>query len=130
MGIKKEYDVIVDYSNFIRVFYPETQANVAPLKPLVVPYSKVNTEYRHLTEELYKIPSFLPYNANGKTESQGYSFKEVFELRTGQAYLANNTDQIRLVYDFLLKGVFKDQDQADKTEIVEYIKEFPTTSTI
>ena len=129
MGIKKEYDVIVDYSNFIRVFYPETQANVAPLKPLVVPYSKVNTEYRHKTEELYKIATFSPYNASGKKESQGYSFKEVLELRTGQAYLANYTDQTRLVYDFVLKGVFKDQNQTDKVEIVEYISKSQTKIT-
>ena len=129
VGIKKEYDVIVDYSNFIRVFYPETQANVAPLKPLVVPYSKVNTEYRHKTEELYKIPTFSSYNASGQKESQNYSFKEVLELRTGQAYLANYTDQTRLVYDFVLKGVFKDQNQADKTEVVEYISKSQTKIT-
>lgn len=121
VGIKREYDVIVDYSNFVRVFFSATQENIAPRKPLVMPRSKVNTEYKDIVEELSKISSFSPYNSTGQKESTTFSFKEVLDLKTGQAYHANTEDQIRLVHDFVLKGILKDKNKADNPEIVDYI---------
>ncbi len=121
VGIKREYDVIVDYSNFVRVFFSATQENVAPRKPLVMPRSKVNTEYKDTVDELSKISSFSPYNSTGQKESATFSFKEVLDLKTGQAYHANTEDQIRLVYDFVLKGILKDKNKANNPEIVDYI---------
>ena len=121
VGIKREYDVIVDYSNFVRVFFSATQENVAPRKPLVMPRSKVNTDYKDIVEELSKISSFSPYNSTGQKESTTFSFKEVLDLKTGQAYHANTEDQIRLVYDFVLKGILKDKNKANNPEFVDYI---------
>ena len=121
VGIKKEYEVIVDYSNFVRVFFSESQENIAPRKPLVIPRSKVNTEYKDTVGELSQISSFSPYNSAGQKESTTYSFKEVLELKTGQAYHANTESQIRLVYDFVLKGILKNPNKANNPEIVDYI---------
>ncbi len=121
VGIKKEYEVIVDYSNFVRVFFSETQENTAPRKPIVIPRSKVNTEYKGMADELTKISSFSPYNSIGQKESTTFSFKEVLDLKTGQAYHANTESQIRLVYDFVLKGILKDPNKAINPEIVDYI---------
>ncbi len=130
VGIKKEYDVIVDYSNFVRVFFSSTQENVAPRKPLVMPRSKVNTEYKDIVDELTKISSFSPYNSNSQKESTTFSFKEVLNLKTGQAYHANTEDQIRLVYDFVLKGILKDKNKANNPEIVDYISKTQTKITV
>ena len=130
VGIKKEYDVIVDYSNFVRIFFSSTQENVAPRKPLVMPRSKVNTEYKDMVDELTKISSFSPYNSNGQKESTIFSFKEVLNLKTGQAYHANTEDQIRLVYDFVLKGILKDKNKANNPEIVDYISKTQTKITV
>ncbi len=129
VGVKREYDVIVDYSNFVRVFFSATQENVAPRKPLVMPRSKVNTEYKDIVDELTKISSFSPYNSNGQKESTTFSFKEVLDLKTGQAYHANTEDQIRLVYDFVLKGILKDKNKANSPEIVDYISKTQTKIT-
>ena len=121
VGIKREYDVIVDYSNFVRVFFSSTQENVAPRKPLVMPRSKVNTEYKDVVDELSKISSFSPYNSTGQKESTTFSFKEVLDSKTGQAFHANTESQIRLVYDFVLKGILKDKNKVNNPEIVYYI---------
>lgn len=129
VGIKREYDVIVDYSNYVRIFFSPTQENVAPRKPLVMPRSKVNTEYKDLVDELTKISSFSPYNSAGQKESTTFSFKEVLDLKTGQAYHANTEDQIRLVYDFVLKGILKDKNKANNPEIVDYISKTQTRIT-
>lgn len=129
VGIKREYDVIVDYSNFVRVFFSSTQENIAPRKPLVMPRSKINTEYKDVVDELSKISSFSPYNSTGQKESATFSFKEVLDLKTGQAYHANTEDQIRLVYDFVLKGILKDKNKANNPEIVDYISKTQTKIT-
>ena len=129
VGIKKEYDVIVDYSNFVRVFFSATQENVAPRRPLVMPRSKVNTEYKDIVDELTKISSFSPYNSNSQKESTTFSFKEVLELKTGQAYHANTENQIRLVYDFVFKGILKDSNKVNNPEIVDYISKTQTKIT-
>ena len=121
VGIKREYDVIVDYSNFVRVFFSSTQENIAPRKPLVMSRSKVNSEYKDIVDELSKISSFSPYNSIGQKESTTFSFKEVLDLKTGQAYHANTENQIRLVYDFVLKGILKDKNKANNPEIIDYI---------
>ncbi len=129
VGIKREYDVIVDYSNFVRVFFSATQENVAPRKPLVMPRSKVNTEYKDIVDELTKISSFSPYNSTAQKESTTFSFKEVLDLKTGQAYHANTENQIRLVYDFVLKGILKDKSKVNNPEIVDYISKTQTKIT-
>lgn len=129
VGIKREYDVIVDYSNFVRVFFSATQENVAPRKPLVMPRSKVNTEYKDIVDELTKISSFSPYNSNAQKESTTFSFKEVLELKSGQAYHANTENQIRLVYDFVFKGILKDSNKVNNPEIVDYILKTQTKIT-
>lgn len=129
VGIKREYDVILDYSNFVRVFFSETQENIAPRKPLVMPRSKVNTEYKDIANELSKVSSFSPYNSTGQKENTTFSFKEVLDLKTGQAYHANTESQIRLVYDFVLKGILKDQNKANNPEIVDYISKTQTKIT-
>ena len=121
VGIKREYDVIVDYSNFVCVFFSSTQENIAPRKPLVMSRSKVNSEYKDIVDELSKISSFSPYNSIGQKESTTFSFKEVLDLKTGQAYHANTENQIRLVYDFVLKGILKDKNKANNPEIIDYI---------
>ncbi len=129
VGIKREYDVIVDYSNFVRVFFSSTQENIAPRKPLVMPRSKLNTEYKDTVYELTKISSFSPYNSTGQKENTTFSFKEVLDLKTGQAYHANTESQIRLVYDFVLKGILKDKNKVNNPEIVDYISKTQTKIT-
>lgn len=121
VGIKREFEVIVDYSNFVRVFFSEPQENVAPRKPLVIPRSKVNTQYKDIADELSKISSFSPYDSNAQKESTTFSFKEVLDLKTGQAYHANTENQIRLVYDFVFKRILKDANKANNPEIIDYI---------
>ena len=121
-GIKREHDVIVDYSNFLRVFFPEPYAGEAPRKPIILPYSKLKTEYKHIYEELLKINSFIAFDEKGLASGQSVFKDEVFnkENARGRAFIVNNNTHISLVYDFLLPGIFKDQNQ--KTQVIDYIE--------
>ncbi len=121
-GIKREHDVIVDYSNFLRVFFPEPNDGQAPSKSIILPYSKLKTEYKHIYEELLKIKSFIPFNEKGLTTGQTVNKEEVFvkENARGRAFLVNNDTHLSLVYDFLLPGIFK--NQAQKTQVFDYIE--------
>ena len=121
IGIKREYDVIIDYSNFLRVFFAEPYTGEAPRKPVILPYSKLQTEYKHIYEELYKIKSFVQFNKEGVADGQPVSREDVFtkENARGRAFIVDNSTHISLVYDFLLKGIFKNQTQ--KTQIIGYI---------
>ena len=121
-GIKREHDVIVDYSNFLRVFFPEPHAGEAPRKPIILPYSKLKTEYKHIYEELLKLKSFVAFDEKGLASGQSVSKDEVFnkESARGRAFIVNNNTHVSLVYDFLLPGIFKDQNQ--KTQVIDYIE--------
>ena len=121
-GIKREHDVIVDYSNFLRIFFRESHTGEAPRKPIILPYSKLQTEYKHIYEELYKIKSFVAYGKDGEATGQPVSREEVFtkESAKGRAFIVNNNTHLSLVYDFLLPGIFK--NQAQKTQVIDYIE--------
>ena len=121
-GIKREHDVIVDYSNFLRIFFPEPNAGEAPRKPIILPYSKLKTEYKHVYEELLKINSFSAFDEKGLVSGQYASKDEVFnkENARGRAFIVNNSTHVSLVYDFLLPGIFKNQSQ--KTQVIDYIE--------
>ena len=121
-GIKREHDVIVDYSNFLRIFFRESHTGEAPRKPIILPYSKLQTEYKHIYEELYKIKSFVAYGKDGEATGQPVSREEVFtkESAKGRAFIVNNNTHVSLVYDFLLLGIFKNQTQ--KTQVIDYIE--------
>ena len=121
-GIKREHDVIVDYSNFLRIFFRESHTGEAPRKPIILPYSKLQTEYKHIYEELYKIKSFVAYGKDGEATGQPVSREEVFtkESAKGRAFIVNNNTHVSLVYDFLLPGIFK--NQAQKTQVIDYIE--------
>ena len=121
-GIKREHDVIVDYSNFLRIFFRESHTGEAPRKPIILPYSKLQTEYKHIYEELYKIKSFVAYGKDGEATGQPVSREEVFtkESAKGRAFIVNNNTHVSLVYDFLLPGIFK--NQAQKTQVIDYVE--------
>ncbi len=121
-GIKREHDVIVDYSNFLRVFFPESQDGVAPRKPVILPYSKLQTEYKHIYEELYKMKGFVAFDEKGQASGQPVSKEEVFikENARGRAFIVNNNTHISLVYDFVLPGIFK--NQAQKTQVYDLVE--------
>ena len=120
--IKREHDVIVDYSNFLRIFFPEPHAGEAPRKPIILPYSKLKTEYKHIYEELLKIKSFSAFDEKGLVSGQSVSKDEVFnkENARGRAFIVNNNTHVSLIYDFLLPGIFK--NQAQKTQVFDYIE--------
>ena len=121
-GIKREHDVIVDYSNFLRIFFRESHTGEAPRKPIILPYSKLQTEYKHIYEELYKIKSFVAFGKDGEVTGLPVSREEVFtkESAKGRAFIVNNNTHVSLVYDFLLPGIFK--NQAQKTQVIDYIE--------
>ena len=121
-GIKREHDVIVDYSNFLRIFFPEPHSGEAPRKPIILPYSKLKTEYSHIYEELLKINSFSAFDEKGLVSGQSVSKDEVFnkENACGRAFIVNNNTHVSLVYDFLLPGIFK--NRAQKTQFFDYIE--------
>ena len=121
-GIKREHDVIVDYSNFLRVFFPEPHAGETPRKPIILPYSKLKTEYKHIYEELLKINSFSAFDEKGLVSGQSVSKDEVFnkENARGRAFIVNNNTHVSLIYDFLLPGIFK--NQAQKTQVIDFIE--------
>ncbi len=120
-GIKKQYDVIVDYSNFLRIFFPESHDGAIPRKPEILPYSKLQTEHKHKYEELYKIKSFYAYDKDGKIAPEPIHRRDVFskDIAQGRAFIVNNSTQISLVYDFLLPGIFK--NQAQKTQVYDLV---------
>ena len=120
-GIKKQYDVIVDYSNFLRIFFPESHDGAIPRKPEILAYSKLQTEYKHKFEELYKIKSFYAYDKAGKIAPEPIHRRDVFskDIAQGRAFIVNNSTQISLVYDFLLPGIFK--NQAQKTQVYDLV---------
>ena len=120
-GIKKQYDVIVDYSNFLRIFFPESHDGAIPRKPEILPYSKLQTEHKHKYEELYKIKSFYAYDKDGKITPEPIHRRDVFskDIAQGRAFIVNNSTQISLVYDFLLPGIFK--NQAQKTQVYDLV---------
>ena len=120
-GIKKQFDVIVDYSNFLRIFFPESHDGAIPRKPEILPYSKLQTEYKHKYEELYKIKSFYAYDKDGKIAPEPIHRRDVFskDIAQGRAFIVNNSTQISLIYDFLLPGIFK--NQAQKTQVYDLV---------
>ena len=60
-GIKTKYDVIIDYSNYLRVFFEKNHLGETR-KPIVLPYYKLDHEFRHIKEELYKLESFYRFS--------------------------------------------------------------------
>ena len=121
-GIKREHDVIVDYSNFLRVFFPEPHTGEVPRDPIILPYSKLKTEYKHIYEELYKMNGFVAFDKDGLASGQPVSKDDVFtkENAKGRAFIVNNNTHISLIYDFVLPGIFKNQTQ--KTQVFDYIE--------
>ena len=119
-GIKTKYDVIIDYSNYLRIFFPENHVGETR-KPIVLPYYKMDHEFRHIKEELYKIESFFRFDENGKPETKPIAKSVVFSKieAKGHAFLVNNTNHITVYYDFVLPGIFENQSQ--KTFILNYI---------
>ena len=121
-GITREYDVIVDYSNYLRVFFPESYDGATPRKPIILPYSKLETDYRAKLDELRKYDSFFAYGKKGLVESTAVRSEEVFNKQNaqGRAFIVNNNTRISLVYDFVLPGIFKNQTQ--KTQVYEHVE--------
>ena len=121
-GITREYDVIVDYSNYLRVFFPESYDGAAPRKPIILPYSKLETDYRAKLEELQRYDSFFAYDKRGLVASTAIRSEEVFNKQNaqGRAFIVNNNTRISLVYDFVLPGIFKNQTQ--KTQVYEHVE--------
>ena len=121
-GIKKQHDVIVDYSNYLRVFFPESYDGAAPRKPIILPYSKLETDYRAKLEELRQYDSFFAYDKKGLVTTTAVRREEVFNRQNaqGRAFIVKNNTRISLVYDFVLPGIFKDQTQ--KTQVYEQVE--------
>ncbi len=121
-GVKKQHDIIVDYSNYLRVFFPESYDGAVPRKPIILPYSKLETAYRAKLEDLRRYDSFFAYDKKGLVVSTAVHSEEVFNKQNaqGRAFIVNNNTRISLVYDFVLPGIFKDQTQ--KTQVYEHIE--------
>ncbi len=121
-GVKKQHDVIVDYSNYLRVFFPESYDGAAPRKPIILPYSKLESDYRAKLEDLRKYDSFFAYDKKGFVTTTAVRSEEVFNKQNaqGRAFIVNNNTHISLVYDFVLPGIFK--NQAQKTQVYEQIE--------
>ncbi len=119
-GIKTKYDVIIDYSNYLRIFFEKNYLGQTR-KPIVLPYYKLDHEFRHIKEELYKLESFYRYDKDGKTEKDTVSKSLVFSKNEakGHAFLVNTTNEIIVNYDFVLPGIFENNIQ--KTFILERI---------
>ena len=120
-GIKREHDVIIDYSNFLRVFFLESHDGAIPRKPIIIPYSKLQTEYKHIYEELYKMKGFMAFAKDGLVSGEPVNKQDVFnkENAKGRAFIVNNNTHISLVYDFVLPGIFK--NQAQKTQFYDLV---------
>ena len=121
-GITREHDVIVDYSNFLRVFFPVPHQGETARRPIILPYSKLQTTYKHIYEELLKINSFYTFDETGQASKEPVSKDVVFtkENAKGRAFIVNNDANLSLVYDFVLPGIFK--NQAQKTQVIDYIE--------
>ena len=119
-GIKTKYDVIIDYSNYLRIFFEKNHLGQTR-KPIVLPYYKLDHEFRHIKEELYKLESFYRFNNEGKKEKDTVSKSLVFSKNEakGHAFLVNTTNEIIVNYDFVLPGIFENNIQ--KTFILERI---------
>ncbi len=122
LGITRKHDVIVDYSNYLRVFFPESYDGATPRKPIILPYSKLESDYRAKLEDLRKYDSFFAYDKKGLVTSTAVHKEEVFNKQNarGRAFIVNNNTRISLVYDFVLPGIFKDQTQ--KTQVYEQVE--------
>ena len=120
-GIKTKYDVIIDYSNYLRVFFEKNHLGETR-KPIVLPYYKLDHEFRHIKEELYKLESFYRFNTEGKKEKDPVSKSLVFSKTEakGHAFLVDTTNEIIVNYDFVLPGIF--ENNAQKTFILERIR--------
>ncbi len=121
-GVKKQHDVIVDYSNFLRVFFPESYDGAIPRKPIILPYSKLESDYRTKLEDLRRYDSFFAYDKKGLVTTTAVRSEEVFNKQNaqGRAFIVNNNTRISLVYDFVLPGIFKNQTQ--KTQVYEQVE--------
>ena len=119
-GIKTKYDVIIDYSNYLRIFFEKNHLGQTR-KPIVLPYYKLDHEFRHIKEELYKLESFYRFNNEGKKEKDTVSKSLVFSKNEakGHAFLVNTSNEIIVNYDFVLPGIFENNTQ--KTFILERI---------
>ena len=119
-GIKTKYDVIIDYSNYLRIFFEKNHLGQTR-KPIVLPYYKLDHEFRHIKEELYKLESFYRFDKDGKKEKNTVSKSLVFSKNEakGHAFLVNTTNEIIVNYDFVLPGIFENNIQ--KTFILERI---------
>ena len=107
-GIKTKYDVIIDYSNYLRVFFEKNHLGQTR-KPIVLPYHKMDHEFRHVKEELYKFESFFRFDKDGQKEKDSVSKSLVFSKNEakGHAFLVNTTNEIIVNYDFVLPGILK-----------------------
>ncbi len=125
-GIKTKYDVIIDYSNYLRIFFEKNHLGQTR-KPIVLPYYKLDHEFRHIKEELYKLESFYRFDKDGKKEKYTVSKRLVFSKNEakGHAFLVNTTDEIIVNYDFVLSGIFENNIQ--KTFILERISKSQKT---
>ncbi len=122
IGITFKTEVVVDYSNFLRVFFPGVKENEAPRKPIVLPYAKLRDQkYKDIFSELSAYPQYFAFNKKGIADEQPISVEEVFskEKARGRAFLAKNDDKLSLIYDFVYEGIFK--DNANKTQIIKHI---------
>ena len=119
-GIKTKYDVIIDYSNYLRIFFEKNHLGQTR-KPIVLPYYKLDHEFRHIKDELYKLESFYRFDKDGKKEKDTVSKSLVFSKNEakGHAFLVNTTNEIIVNYDFVLPGIFENNIQ--KTFILERI---------
>ncbi len=119
-GIKTKYDVIIDYSNYLRVFFEKNHLGQTR-KPIVLPYHKMDHEFRHIKEELYKFESFFRFDKDGQKEKNPVSKSLVFSKNEakGHAFLVNTINEIIVNYDFVLPGIFENNVQ--KTFILERI---------
>ena len=126
-GITREHDVIVDYSNFLRVFFPVPHQGETARRPIILPYSKLQTTYKHIYDELLKINSFYTFDETGQASKEPVIKDVVFtkENAKGRAFAVNNDVHLSLVYDFVLPGIFKNQTQ--KTQVIDYIDKTKTT---
>ena len=120
-GFERKHDVIVDFSNFLRVFFPKDQNSLNNRKPVFLAYSKLQTEYKHIYEELYKIETFRAFNEQGIVDTKPVNRDTVFtkEKAKGHAFIVNNDKHISFIYDFRFPDIF--QNKTQKTQVIEQV---------
>lgn len=125
-GVKTTYDVLIDYSNYLRVFFPKNSLSETS-RPTILPYFELDRKYRHIKEELYRAESFFKLNENGQPETHSVGKDIVFskDEAKGSAFLVDNTKRIAIFYDFVLTNIFKNSKQ--KSFLVEYIPQTQKT---